>query len=186
MPTVVHIETARLTVREFTPSDVPAFHAFASDPDVVRHLAFGPTSPAESQAMVDWAVASQAAAPRTSYALAVADRSTREIIGSCGLLLAEDPPSGAETYFVIRKASWGMGYGTEAAAALIDYGFQNLSLHRIWAQAAPENKASLRVLEKLGMTYEGLVRGIVLKDGRWRDAHQYSILEDDPRRRSPE
>ena len=92
MPTVVHIETARLTVREFTPSDVPAFHAFASDPDVVRHLAFGPTSPAESQAMVDWAVASQAAAPRTSYALAVADRSTREIIGSCGLLLAEDPP----------------------------------------------------------------------------------------------
>ena len=78
-----------------------------------------------------------------------------------------------------------MGYGTEAAAALIDYGFQNLSLHRIWAQAAPENEASLRVLEKLGMTYEGLVRGIVLKDGRWRDAHQYSILEDDPRRRSP-
>jgi ribosomal-protein-alanine N-acetyltransferase len=177
----VLIESARLVVREFTADHVSALYAVVSDPDVVRYLAFGPPSETETRGMVDWAIASQSAEPRTSYALAVIERSSGDLIGSCGLELAGDSQVTAETYFALRKQSWGVGYGTEVVAAVVDHALRSLGLHRIWAHVVPGNDASRRVVEKIGMTYEGLVRGVILKDGQWHDAHQYAILEDDPR-----
>ena len=181
MPESVALHTQHLRVREFSPDDVPAFFAFSSDPEVVHHLAFSPTSEAEARALIATAIDAGAAEPRTAYALAIEEHSSGTLVGSCGLDVAADPSSAAELYYVLRRESWGRGYATEAARALLDFGFSTLGLHRIWAHASPDNPASLRVMEKAGMTYEGRVRGVMLSDGCWHDAFQYAILEDDPR-----
>ena len=182
MPESVALHTERLRVRELALDDVPAFLAFASDPEVVRHLSFSPTSEAEARALIATAIDAQASDPRTTYALAIEERSTGTLVGSCGLDVAVGPSNVAELYYVLRRESWGRGYATEAARAVLEFGFGQLRLHRIWAHASPDNPASSRVMEKAGMAYEGRVRGVMLRDGRWHDAFQYAILEGDPRR----
>ncbi|MGZ3684350.1 MAG: GNAT family N-acetyltransferase, partial [Bdellovibrionota bacterium] len=83
----------------------------------------------------------------------------------------------ADIGYALRHDHWGSGYGTELARAILEFGFRNCGLHRIWATADPENRASWRVLEKCGMKREGLLRENLLVRGSWRDSILYSILE---------
>jgi RimJ/RimL family protein N-acetyltransferase len=72
---------------------------------------------------------------------------------------------------------WGKGYATEAATAVLNFGFAELKVHRIGANAVAENTASLRVLEKIGMQYEGRLRENKWMKDRWWDTVLYGILE---------
>jgi RimJ/RimL family protein N-acetyltransferase len=74
---------------------------------------------------------------------------------------------------------WGQGYATEAARLVISYGFVRLQLHRIQARCFPRNRASARVLEKVGMRYEGLLRGYLRKGDAFEDALLFAILSTD-------
>lgn len=79
-----------------------------------------------------------------------------------------------------RAASyWGLGYASEAARAMLAFGFNEIELHRIWAQCNAENQASWRVLEKLGMRLEGRLRQDDFFKGRWWDDLIYAILENE-------
>ena len=73
----------------------------------------------------------------------------------------------------------GSGYATEAARALISYGFYQLGLHRIFADASNQNTASLKIMERLGMRREGHFREARFEDGKWVDLMVYSILADE-------
>ena len=75
---------------------------------------------------------------------------------------------------------WGQGYATETAKMLIKIGFDVFHLHKIEAGVATENIRSIRVLEKSGMTREGLRRKILPIRGEWKDNYHYAIVEDDP------
>jgi len=83
----------------------------------------------------------------------------------------------AELGFGIRRDLWGQGLATEAARLIVDFGFQALGLHRVTAGHHPDNRASARVLHRLGMTREGRLRESLLAYGRWRDSIIYSVLE---------
>jgi RimJ/RimL family protein N-acetyltransferase len=76
---------------------------------------------------------------------------------------------------------WGEGYATEAAAALVAWGFDILDLQRIHAAHFTRNPASGRVMQKIGMTFEGIARQHVLKHDRWEDMARYGIVRGDPR-----
>ena len=76
----------------------------------------------------------------------------------------------------------GRGYMTEALKRVLTMGFDDLELHRIWATADVENARSWRLMERVGMVREGLLREDKLVRGRWRDSYMYSILASDPRR----
>ena len=76
---------------------------------------------------------------------------------------------------------WGQGYATEAVRGLIGYAFEELGLHRLEAGVATGNLASIRVLEKAGMTREGLKRKILPIRGTWVDNFHYAILDEDER-----
>jgi ribosomal-protein-alanine N-acetyltransferase len=147
------LTTPRLIIREFTAADLDGFHSLASDPDVVRYLAFGPTSLGESEALLQTSLDSQAIDPRASYALAVEDRAGGALVGS-----------------------WGMGYATESVGAVIAHAMHTLGLRRVWAHASLDNPASIRVMEKLGMAFEGKVGG----EHHWRDDVSYVILGSGP------
>ena len=86
-----------------------------------------------------------------------------------------------EIYYNILPEFWGKGFATEVGKALVKFGFKELKLHKVEAGVQTENIRSIKVLEKLGMTREGLRRKILPIRGIWKDNYHYAIVEDDPR-----
>ena len=169
--------TRRLVVREMALDDAVGLLPITSDPAVVRHLTFGPTSDVEVRGLVDFAMASARSEPRTDYALAVVASESGALVGSCGLELDADAPRSAEVYFVLAQGSWGRGFGTELLGALLAFGFERVGLRRIHGVAHPENVASVRVMQKNGMVYEGDAEAAFEDAGGWRDGARYAILQ---------
>ncbi len=173
----------RILLRELRREDWPAIHAYASRSEVCRFQPWGPNTPDETQAFVGEAVASAEALPRRRYALAIALAPTLAragtVIGLAELNVRDARSAVGELAYVLQPEDWGQGYATEAANALLRFGFERLHLHRIYATCDPRNVASARVLEKLGMKYEGRLReALLIRDG-WRDSLVYAILESD-------
>jgi Acetyltransferases, including N-acetylases of ribosomal proteins len=109
------------------------------------------------------------------YAVTVADG---RVVGTVSLALTPTHAS-AELGYWIAADAWGRGYATEAAAALCGFAFDALSVHRIEARHLLHNPASGRVMEKLGMRHEGVLRGAVRKAGRFEDLALYAVIVDD-------
>ena len=86
-----------------------------------------------------------------------------------------------EIYYKFSPVNWGKGYATEVARCMVRTGFEKFGLHKVEAGVATENLRSVRVLEKAGMTREGLRRKILPIRGEWKDNYHYAIVEDDPR-----
>lgn len=178
-PSPFELETRRLRLRDYVPSDLEAVHVFASDPAVVEHLPFGPNDLADTDAFLGRAMASARASPRRTYEVALTDRETHELIGGIRLGIQSDVHRDASLGYILRRDLWGRGLVTEAAAALVNLGFARLGLHRIWATCSVENVASRRVLEKIGMHREAHLRDHLWVKGRWRDSYLYAFLESD-------
>jgi len=98
------------------------------------------------------------------------------MIGSVVLAQSSVEHRRGEMGYVLARDVWGRGYATEAAAALLAYGFA-AGLHRIGATCDPENAASARVLEKIGMSFEGRLREYFLIRGAWRDRLLYAAVK---------
>lgn len=101
---------------------------------------------------------------------------TDDVIGAAGLVVEEVATRSGSIGYVIHPAFWSRGYATEAAARLLQFGFTDLRLHRIWATCRPENRPSARVLEKVGMQLEGQLRDHILIRGQWRDSLLYAAI----------
>jgi ribosomal-protein-alanine N-acetyltransferase len=145
------LETNRLRLRELTLSDAQNFFQLNLDPDVLRYtsdVAFENTKAAETF------LRNYADYQTNGYGRwAVIDKSSGEFLGWCGLKFT---PAKNETDIGFRffKKHWNKGYASESAKACLDYGFSKLQLQTIIARAMIENKASVKVLEKIGMSYE--------------------------------
>ncbi|WP_239075309.1 GNAT family N-acetyltransferase [Planosporangium flavigriseum] len=160
-------------LREFRRDDVDAAFAIVGDEDVTRWLSFDVHDQAATQAMIDGVVERAQAVPRTEYYLVVTLPGD-ELIGFARLGL--DGVQAAKLGYAIRHDQWGHGYATDAARALVDFGFRQLGLHRISAAIGPDNEASIAVVKRLGMQYEGRIRDHVFTNGSWRDSLLYSVL----------
>jgi ribosomal-protein-alanine N-acetyltransferase len=176
---VVLLTTPRLVLRECAPDDLAAFHELDADPEVVRYVSYGPWTLEESRHDLDVHIAQQAVSPRLSYYLAVVLKAEARLIGWCALDITSQKHHEAELGYALNRRSWGQGYSTEAAQALLAFGFGSLDLHRVFATCSPENVASERVLQKLGMQQEGRLRENKWSKGRWRDSLLYAILADE-------
>ncbi len=82
---------------------------------------------------------------------------------------------------MLHPDHWGQGLGSEVAWLLLAFGSAHLGLHRIWATCHPDNTGSRRGLEKVGMLYEGRLRGHLLVGGQFRDSLSFAVLATDPR-----
>jgi RimJ/RimL family protein N-acetyltransferase len=178
------IKTPRLLLRDIADGDAPAIHAYASDAAVVRHLDWGPNTADDTARFLAAARAARDAVPRIAYHLAIALRAADQVVGGCRIEIRSAASGSGDIGYVLAPGVWGQGYATEATRALLTFGFQSLALHRIWATCDVENRASMRVLEKLGMEQEGLLRQNVRRKGEWRDSYLYAILEPDWRGRA--
>ena len=101
------------------------------------------------------------------------------MIGTCGFTCFDFPNNSAEIGYVINPDFHGQGIATEVSARVIRYGFEMLALERIECKFMMENRASLRVMEKIGMTFEGIRRSGMLVKGEYRNIGVCSILKEE-------
>jgi [ribosomal protein S5]-alanine N-acetyltransferase len=170
----VHIETPRLVLREFRTDDHPAVQAFAGDPEVTRYTEWGPNTPDDTEVFLREAVRDAALRPRTRFALAITDRADGALVGSVELRITAHRQG--VTGYALSPARWGQGLATEAAAAMLGLGFDELGLHKITATCDPANAGSARVLTKIGMRQEGHLREHVLIRDQWRDRLLFAAI----------
>ncbi len=115
--------------------------------------------------------------PIVAYVFCVSLIDTKEFIGLTGLKMGKPNYKIAEIWYKTLPNYWRKGYTTEAVLEILKFGFSTLGLHRIEAGCAVGNVASIKVLEKVGMTNEGRKRKILPIRGQWVDNYFYSILE---------
>jgi ribosomal-protein-alanine N-acetyltransferase len=176
------IETPRLVLRPFERRDVDAFCEIAGQEEVLKFLpSTDRMSRDELEGVFGWVVncyETNTVAKISKFTLAVILRQAGELVGWCGLGPLEYDESEIELYFVISHERWGIGLATEAAQALLEYAFDTLGLRRVVAVAAPENRASVRVLQKIGMTRQGVVRGVSAAYRDYEGHACYSITRE--------
>ena len=172
----MQLRTERLLLREFTADDWPAILAYQQDPQYLRFSAWTERTEADAQAFVQRFVNWQWEEPRSRIQLAIAIAASGELIGNVGLRRPAAEALVAEIGFELSALHWGLGYATEAASALLRFGFGELALHRISAHCVAENAASARVLEKLGMTLEGRLRESEFLKEHWWDVLLFGVL----------
>jgi RimJ/RimL family protein N-acetyltransferase len=170
----VELHGQQVILREFTSEDLADALRIVGDDEVTSWLSFDSRSEDQARTMLDGIVARAAQEPRAEYYLAVALPADNAVIGFARLGLAG--VRAAKLGFAIQHSDWGHGYATDAARTLITFGFGELGLHRISAAAGPDNAASVAVIKRLGMTYEGRIRDHVFTNGAWRDSLLYSLL----------
>ncbi len=166
------IETERLRIRLLTGDDWHAVHAYTSDPGVLTYLPEEVMTEEQTRQFVATSMTEEA------RAYAVDLRAEDRLIGH----ISFHPwfaPRIYEIGWVFHPRYHGQGYATEAAAALLRYGFTSLQVHRVIATCQPENTPSSRVMEKLGMQREAHFRKCIYRDERWWDEYFYAILEEE-------
>jgi RimJ/RimL family protein N-acetyltransferase len=172
----MQLETARLTLREFSIDDWPAVYAYVADPLVVQYMSFGPSTPEQTRDHLHWCCATAHEQPRRIYELAVVLNTDQRVIGGCTLALDLHDPRQAAFSYLLNRHHWGCGYAVEAMHALFTFGFNDVHLHRVADTCDVRNRASARVMEKLGMRREGHTRETFWKDGHWHDEYLYALL----------
>lgn len=165
-----------VVLRDFRPGDAPAALQLVGDDTVTRWLSFDSRDLASTEAMIDGAIERAQHQPRTEFYLAVVlpDPDQDELIGFARL--AYTGVQAAKLGYAIHAEHWGHGYATDATRTIVDFGFGDLKLHRISAAIGPDNRASIKVAEGLGMRLEGRIRDHVFTNGTWRDSLLYAVL----------
>ncbi len=148
---MVICETERLYLREWVPDDWKRFRPLATDPRVLRYIGHGKpwTDEQIKNRIANWI---EVGRQRGWILWPVIHREDAELIGFCGFWDGFAPD--VEIGWRLRPDYWGQGLATEAATAVMEYGFQRWGFPRLISVAQPENKASLRIMEKLGMEFE--------------------------------
>jgi RimJ/RimL family protein N-acetyltransferase len=168
--------TSRLRLREITREDWQEVYAYQSIPAYSAYYAWSKRTQSDAQNFVQMLYNWRFEKPRIKYQLAIELKNTRQLIGNCGIRKVSNRAVEAELGYEINPAYWSQGFATEAARSIITFGFKELGLHRIWASCLLENRASARVLQKLGMQQEGLLRENRHFKGRWWDTLIFAIL----------
>lgn len=178
-PLVLPLTTRRLVLRDYAVADAAAVFAYTQDPTYWQfQSAEAPTS-AQIGTLLQWVVKEQAVAPRTMFFLAAARKDSGEIVGEGVLKIINPVESQGEIGFGVAPKYWRQGYGAEIAAMLVEVSFKHFKLHRVAAQCNPNNKGSIRIMQKMGMAREGLLRDIHHAHGRWWSTLIYAVLDQE-------
>lgn len=169
------LETERLILRPFEVSDSERVQLLFGDRKIAETTLIVPHPFPEEKAL-QWIDSHKTrASDGTASIFAVALNSNNELIGTTMLRVDKEHNRGELSYW-FGVPYWGQGYATEAALTVIEYGFQQLNLNKIFAAAMTKNPSSIRVMKKLGLRYEGTFYQHVLKWGKYEDLSYYAIL----------
>ncbi|WP_370576357.1 GNAT family N-acetyltransferase [Neobacillus niacini] len=169
------LSSKRVFLREMMEHDWIDVHKYASQDIVCQYQPWGPNTEEDSKGFVNQVIEDANQELRTRFVFAIVYNAY--MIGAGELNIRDLTNKVGEIAYIVNPSYWGIGIATDVAMLLIDFGFEELKLHRIYATCDPRNIGSSKVLEKVGMTKEGRIReDLLIKDG-WRDSLLYSLLE---------
>lgn len=169
---------ARILLRPFTLGDAPAVQSLAGAREIaattlnVPH----PYKDGMAEAWIETHAPAYVAGRLATFA--IIDPAAQQLVGAVGLTVVP-AYARAELGYWVGLPYWNRGYASEAAGMIVRFGFEALGLHRIHAQHFVRNPASGRVMQKLGMRYEGRLREHVRRWERFEDVEQYGMLADE-------
>jgi [ribosomal protein S5]-alanine N-acetyltransferase len=169
---VPKIETERLVLRKITLDDAEDMFSYASNEEVTRYVTWDThTSLSDSIEFINSFL------PQYDAPWGIELKGNGKFIGTVHFVWWQQQHNSAEIGYVLSKEYWGKGLITEAAKAIISFGFESMDLVRIQARCFLENKGSERVMEKLGMSFEGISRKVMYVKGEHKDLKVYSLLK---------
>jgi len=171
------LTTRRLHIREYLVNDAPAVFGYVQDPAYWQFQRSEPPTAPQIDALIHWVVKEQSTAPRLAYFLAATRKDTGEVVGEAVIKITNAVERQGEIGFGVAPRFWKQGFASEIAGAALEAAFQHFKLHRVAAQCSPDNKGSMRVLQKLGMAREGLLRDLHYARGKWWSTVIYGMLD---------
>ncbi len=170
------LHTARCTLRQLTHADADALVTIFGDEEVRRFLDMEPPFGHEQAiAFIDWMTGHYEQRHTVRWGITLR-QAPETVIGTCGFHMWNRQHRRCEVGYDLHRAHWRRGIATEVMQTVIPWCFENLNLNRIEADITSGNRASQRVLEKLGFVYEGTWREQVFEHGRFVDIVQFGLL----------
>lgn len=172
------LETERLLLRKITAGDAAAIYAYGSDAEVAKYVMWDRHETlADSEGFVQFVLQKYAMGDVAPWGIVY--KETGALIGTIDFVSWQPAQRVAEIGYVVSRDYWGQGIVTEAAAKLVEFGFTQMDVVRIQARCFAQNIGSARVMEKVGMSYEGTMRQSIFSKGAHQDVKMYAILRDD-------
>ncbi len=168
----MNIKTSRLLIRHFDLKDWQAVYEYTSDRQVMKYIPEGVFTEEDVKAFIN----KNTAAKAKYFPVVLIEKDL--LIGH----MVFHQYFGEHTYeigWVFNPKYYSKGYASEAAKALLDYGFGKMKLHRIIATCQPENIASYRIMEKIGMRREGHFKKCIPNGSEWWDEYYYAVLAEE-------
>lgn len=174
------LNTGRLLLRPFEPTDLDDFYAYRSRPEVYRYLYGESVTKEECAELLDKLIADhELTGEGRRLALAIHLPEAGRVIGGAVLKWRSEKDRQGEIGYSLNPEFHGHGYATEAARKMLQLGFDGLGLHRIVAECDPRNEPSWRLMERLGMRREAHFRELEVFKGEWGDLFVYAMLEEE-------
>jgi ribosomal-protein-alanine N-acetyltransferase len=170
------LRTQNLILRPFEISDARNVQKLAGDISIADTTLNIPHPYEDGMAEVFIAEVKQRHEDEVSFEAAIELKTLNQLIGAIGLINISKRYQTAELGYWIGKPYWNKGYGSEAAKTMVDFGFSNLKLHKVYACHFKRNKSSARIMQKIGMKYEGTFKEHVRKWGHFEDLVYRAIL----------
>ncbi|TCZ79900.1 N-acetyltransferase [Paenibacillus albiflavus] len=171
------LETGRMIIRKINQGDLHDMFDYCSDSRMTQYVTWQTHTNLEETLsfiqLVENLYLNGEVAP-----LGIEDKQTGKLIGTCGFVNWNMNHARAEVGYAIASPYWGRGYMTEAVQALIQFGFDR-QLVRIEARCHPDNIGSSRVMEKCGMTYEGILHKHLFAKGKYEDVKMYAVINEE-------
>ncbi|MBE6688334.1 MAG: GNAT family N-acetyltransferase [Ruminococcaceae bacterium] len=172
------LETPRLTLRQLLPRDKDDMFEYAQNPEITKYLLWYEHE--NVQFTAKYLKYLQPRYRRGEYHdWAIVNNEENKMIGTAGFVTFDTENNAAEIGYVISHKYHNLGYATEAVKRIINFGFEELALNRIFARHIAGNDASGRVMQKCGMTFEGIQRSSMYIKERYRDIALYAITRED-------
>lgn len=172
------LETKRLIIRPIIPEDKIGIFEYRCDKETNKYQGWIPESLDDVETFIG-KISKQINEPETWFQFVIIEKESHKIIGDLGIHFLDRENKQAEIGCTLNKRFQNKGYATESLKRVIDYLFNDLTKHRIIASIDPENKNSIRLVERIGFRKEAhFVESLLIK-GKWVDDLIYAILEKD-------
>ncbi|MCL1679685.1 GNAT family N-acetyltransferase [Elizabethkingia miricola] len=173
MEAPLKIETERLILSPLKESDIPLITEYLQEKIISDNTSHIPYPYSESDARTWIKMSDDALTAKTGYTFAIREKEGK-IIGAIGLHDRGDDK--AELGYWIAVPFWNKGYATEAASAILNFGIKELKFHKIYATHFIHNPASGKIMEKIGMQKEAVLKDHIKKEGQYLDIQMYSLI----------
>ncbi|MDU1411865.1 MAG: GNAT family N-acetyltransferase [Clostridium sp.] len=179
----ININTENLIIKPYCIDDIDDLYKIYSDEKVVQYIPEGVMSYKWVKDLIIWMVeyCYEKNTPENiiKFGVSIMDKKSNRVIGWCGLGSVDCNPDDVEIFYGLSSEYWGRGLATEAANAMLNYGFNTIGIKRIVALVKPDNIASKKVIDKIGMNFEKILKVDDLNYSGYDGELYYSMTQDE-------